>query len=141
MSNTINKVSMGIAGIAVIALILYILGSGLQQAHASAPSGLPAYYATSSAHTIGPTIGLNGSLFGTSTVSALRNCSSRIISTRGESGIMLSFSTVSSTTLSGSVGFYQAASTTVAYDSGIYGCGYWTAYAYGTTTITVAEMQ
>ena len=31
--------------------------------------------------------------------------------------------TVASTTISGSIGLLQSASTTVAYDAGIYGCG------------------
>lgn len=135
-----NKV-INFTGIA--ALVLLVLASVVFQASrpafASAPSGQPAYVATTSAITLGPTRALNSSLFGTSTISETRsNCSARVITTTAQP-IMLSFTTNSSTTVSATVGHYQAASTTIAYDSGLYGCGYWTAYAFGTTTITLTE--
>jgi len=53
-------------------------------------------------------------------------CTSRVISTTGRA-IMLSFG---STTPTAVVGHVQSASTTVAYDSEIYGCGQVRAYAY-----------
>lgn len=68
-------------------------------------------------------------------------CNSRIVTTN-EDAIHISFQDVTgfgSTTLSTNAGHYQAASTTVAYDSGIYGCGHMTALgltASGTVTIT-----
>jgi hypothetical protein len=71
------------------------------------------------------------------------SCKSRIVTT-GATPIRLSFGEVagfSSTTLSASVGHYQAASTTIAYDSGLYGCGWWTGRAIGaTTTVTITEL-
>ena len=54
------------------------------------------------------------------------DCTARVISTTGRA-IMLSFG---STTPTAVVGHVQAASTTVAYDSEIYGCGQVRAYAY-----------
>lgn len=129
---------IGINTIAMFVLA-FLVFQGIQPAFASAPSGQPAYVATSSAKTLGPTIGLNGYLFGTSTISETRyNCSARVITTTAQP-IMLSFSTQSSTTLSGMIGHLQAASTTIVYDSGTYGCGYWTGYAFGTTTVTLTE--
>lgn len=67
------------------------------------------------------------------------DCDARVISTLGGSAIMLGFGTVDGFTVSGSVGHWQAASTTQAYDSGLYGCGAVTAYAYASSTITVSE--
>ena len=74
-------------------------------------------------------------------------CKSRIISTDGTSAIRLSFKdipgagNVGSTTIGASIGTIQLASTTVAYDSGIYGCGVWNAWAYASTTLTLTETQ
>lgn len=75
-------------------------------------------------------------------------CAARIIST-GSNPIMLAFtsailtSTATSTTNpSGSNGFQQAASTTVAYNSGLYGCPAVTAYGFtASTTVSIAEFQ
>lgn len=71
-------------------------------------------------------------------------CKARVVTTQGLSAVMLSFGDktngdFSSTTLSGQVGHLQAASTTVVYDSGLYGCGRWTAYAWVSSTISVSE--
>jgi len=80
-------------------------------------------------------------------------CKSRVITTPGTSGIMLSFDDISfpvagtttpsgvvgSTTIGASLGHYQAPSTTVAYDAGIYGCGVWNGWAWASTTITTSE--
>ncbi len=111
----------------------------------AALTSIPATVATTSVMTIGPSTAYNkvlNDVMGTSTVSEqLAQCTSRVISTRGESAIMIAFSQLASTTLSGAVGNLQAASTTVAYDSGVYGCGYWTFFAYATTTITVTEYR
>lgn len=79
--------------------------------------------------------------------SGSNGCKSRVVSTWGGSAIMINFgdpaadrvNNISSTTVSGSIGHWQAASTTVAYDGAIYGCGRWSAYAYATQTLTVSE--
>ena len=111
-----------IIGIVVLALLLavgYLYLGEKEAGLGSAPPGLPSLNSTSSVMTI--------------TTSALTIfsdspfCSSRVISTQDQP-IMLAFGeagdfTVASTTISGSVGLLQPASTTVAYDAGIYGCG------------------
>ena len=110
----------------------------------SAPSGLPNTQASSATSSIG-TDGDDGNA---NTIFALNPlCTTRIISTTNQE-IMLSFTdlvvdgNISSTTLTGGVGILQSASTTVAYDSGIYGCGRVTGFsAGGTTTITGVEME
>lgn len=72
-------------------------------------------------------------------------CKARVITTPGTSAIMISFDdiatagNVGSTTVGASAGFLQAASTTKEYESGIYGCGVWNAWAWASTTITVSE--
>lgn len=72
-------------------------------------------------------------------------CTARIITTYA-SPIMITFAT--STDLSstvkptGTFGHLQAASTTVSYDSGMYGCGVWQAYGFGaSTTISKSEFN
>ena len=72
-------------------------------------------------------------------------CNARIISTAGQP-IMLSFATSSSAALrnkpTATYGLQQAASTTVNYDSGVYGCSEVTAYgANASTTITIIELN
>ena len=74
------------------------------------------------------------------------SCKSRIISTVN-GAVMLSFDdipgagNVGSTTVSGTVGHVQVASTTVAYDAELFGCGTWNAWASASTTITLVETQ
>ena len=65
--------------------------------------------------------------------SALEYCASRVVTT-GTQPISLSFH--DGITVSPTVGHLQGASTTVAYDSGLYGCGAVTARAGASTTIT-----
>lgn len=64
-------------------------------------------------------------------------CASRVISTLGVP-VSLSFksSSIDPTSVRGHL---QGASTTVAYDSGLYGCGEIVAAASATTTVTIAE--
>lgn len=74
-------------------------------------------------------------------------CKSRIITTDGTSAIRISFKdiptsgVVGSTTVGATVGHLQLASTTVEYDSGIYGCGTWNAWAWASTSLTLTETQ
>lgn len=76
-------------------------------------------------------------------------CHSRVVTTNGL-GIKISFGevlaanqttswTFSSSSLTASVGHWQPASTTVAYDAGLYGCGRMTAIATGNTPVTVSS--
>ena len=74
------------------------------------------------------------------------NCDSRVITTTGKA-IQLSFGSLASTTLSvalerGTGGHFQAASSTVVYDAGIYGCGLITALGYdATTSVTISTFR
>ncbi len=136
MKNIINKLlTMGILGLAIT--LVFVLMGKTSSVYGSAPSGLPASQRVATTTSVGPQ--QNITLF-----NANPNCSSRVISTAGR-GIVLLFADptngdVSSTTLSSIIGFSQAASTTQAYDSGIYGCGRMVAFGLvSTTTITIAE--
>lgn len=72
------------------------------------------------------------------------DCKARVVTTN-YAAVWLSFGepttngNLSSSTLSNAAGHYQAASTTVAYDSGLFGCGVMTGYAVASTSITASE--
>ncbi len=127
-TDTFNKIGVLAIILAMMALTAVLLS---QKVGASAPSGLPATVATTSANAVSTTA---TSLFATST------CSARIITTRAQP-VMLTFSDYAGQTPTGSFGHLQPASTTVAYDSGQYGCGLVKAYAYGVDTITITETR
>jgi hypothetical protein len=127
-----------IIGTAFVALVAVWSVSQFNLALGSAPSGLPAAYSTATTTQVGPD--LNVELFG-----ANGQCSARIVSTQAQP-VMLTFfdpseGNIASTTLSQTVGSVQAASTTAAYDSGLYGCGRVFGYAAASTTITVVETK
>lgn len=113
-----------------VALFLSTLLSS-NNAIASAPSGLPATVATSSALSI-TTASL--SIFATST------CSARVITT-GSSAILITFTDVQGAVPTATLGHWQAASTTIAYDSGLYGCGTLRAFSQSAQTIYVSESR
>ena len=106
-----------------------------------ATSGLPASFATSS--TIVVPAYIENSLtswsvpFATST-----GCAARVISTRGV-GISLTLGENGTNTIPTSIfGHALAASSTLTYDAGEYGCGRWKATSVGAATvITVTEFQ
>lgn len=74
-------------------------------------------------------------------------CTSRVITTPGTSAIVISFDdipsagNIGSTTVGAGVGHLQAASTSVAYDAEIYGCGVWNGWAWASTTVSLTENQ
>ena len=113
-----------------------------QSVGAAAPSGLNATLATSSTVTAGP--GIFSSTTPRTIITADQpNCASRVITTT-EQPIMLSFGAGfnSTTSPSGTRGHLQAASTTVVYDAGLYGCGQWTVYGFlASSTITFSEFR
>jgi hypothetical protein len=81
----------------------------------------------------------------TSTVlAATAFCNSRIVTTLA-SPVMLTFDAVpaagnvGTSTQSGQIGHLQGASTTVAYDAALYGCGQLTALPFANTTIIVSQ--
>ncbi len=101
---------------------------------ASAPPGLPSTIATSSTITLNTTSAFN--------IAATSTCAARIVTTNSQP-IMLKFADNSGITLSTISGHLQLASTTVAYDSGQYGCGLMTGMVagVGSTNITVSESR
>lgn len=126
----IQSLSYGIV-IALVLAIVYMFGASATRVGASAPVGLPTTVATTSNPTIGTTASL---LFATST------CDARIITTVA-SPIMLTFSDVQGKVPTGVFGHLQAASTTVVYDSGQYGCNAVRAYGFVSSAITVTETR
>lgn len=131
----IQKVKLGIIGL-LLTLAGWLLGGSLPAKLGGAPAGLYTSYSTTSQATIGPQERL-------AFLYPLTDCTSRVISTVG-SAIMLSFNTSSSTatsTVSGTQGVVQAASTTVAYDSEIYGCGVVAGLGFASTTISIIQFK
>lgn len=133
LKNTI----IGLVAVFMPLIVVFLLLSNAHTASAEAPGGLNAQVSTSSSIVVGPQS--NVYLFGTTTRETSFQCAGRVISTTGQP-IMLSFAAMSSTSLSQTIGFQQAASTTVAYNGGIYGCGYMMARGLNaSTTITIME--
>lgn len=113
-------------------LVIAYLAITSQKVQASAPSGLPTVMATTSQAAVSSTASL---------VFATSSCAARIISTTGAGGIMISFTDRQGFVPSATLGFWQAASTTVAYDSGQYGCSAVRIYSGASQIITVGEGQ
>lgn len=126
-------VSFVVAAIVLtVAAILFVMADSSQLAHASAPSGLPATIATSS----NPTVTTTASLV----VATTSACAARIITTVA-SPVMITFGDTSFGGPTGTYGHLQPASTTVAYDSGLYGCGAVRIYSFVSSAITVSESR
>ncbi len=137
MNNIIIKTALGLFILATLLLMADVLIMKTPKADASAPSGLPATEAVATTTVLGPQ--------STTTILAASACSARVVGTTNQ-GIMLLFADpsegdLSSTTIASQKGFWQAASTTVAYDSGVYGCGRFIGRADASTTVTVMETR
>lgn len=132
MNQTLSKSLLYVAAVALFFSIAYLLsGSPFTVAGADATT-VPATVATTSNPTVGTTA---VTLFATST------CASRIITTYANP-IMLTFSDRIAQTPTATFGHLQAASTTVTYDAGQYGCGLYKVYGYtANTAITVTETR
>lgn len=129
MINITRFLPVAIAVTAIVAL-LFLFGS-IRDAKASAPPGLRTTVATTSPAAVTTSASV---IFATST------CDSRIISTTA-SPIMLTFSENQNVVPSAIFGHLQAASTTVAYDSALYGCGAVQAYSFVNGTVTLTEAR
>lgn len=134
-----NKTATGL-GIVVLLLLAIFIGqwsaSFLPSAKGSAPTGYATLWATSSNDTL--VITQANTLFATST-----GCASRVIATRWVP-IAIKFGDDAQDLTQGNLGAVQGSSTVVAYDSGNYGCGLWTAVSIGSSTatgITVTEFN
>lgn len=127
---TTHKIELFAFGLLTAVLLTYVLS--LSTPKAGAASGfLPATIATTSPAVLTTTPSL---------VFATSSCVARIITTVA-SPIMLTFSDVQGVVPSAILGHLQPASTTVAYDSGLYGCGAVRAYSFTTATVTVSESR
>lgn len=135
MNKITIQLGLGIASILAIGLLVFgIMSFQAKTVKAGAPSGLPATMATTSSVIVGP--GNAMTLFATSTA-----CATRVISTVAQP-IMLTFTDNAGQSPTGIFGHLQAASTTVDYDSGLYGCGLVKAYGFvASTTITISESR
>lgn len=135
-------IPLTLIALAVFALTAVLMLKPFNQAFGSAFTGQSSYLQSATTTVVGPQ---GASVVKTQVFAENTACKSRVITTSGLSAIMISFDdipaagNVGSTTVSGTVGHWQAASTTVAYDSGIYGCGVWNVYGYASSTITVSE--
>lgn len=130
MKNVITQNWLFIAGAILAAILMFAYVSFPAKANVITQGIIP-QVATSSLMQVGPSSAVT--LF-----TKASNCTARIIST-GANPIMLSFSSV--LTPAAQVGHYQAASTTVAYENGVYGCGQMSAYGYAaSTSITVTQL-
>lgn len=116
---------------AVMFLTFMAMMNGVRFASASAPSGLPATWVSEAAYTVSTTA---------LQIAATSTCAARIVSTSA-SPVQLGFSAAAGSTTSATVGTLQAASTTVVYDSGIYGCGQLSAYSFTSGTVNVVETR
>ena len=129
----VNKYTLEffIAG-AVVAGLLVSLFFYSGNSFGAAPQGLGARVATSSNRTWTAASEL---AFATST-----NCAARIIGTRGDA-VRIVFSDINGETPTASLGFPQAASTTVVYDADLYGCGKVSIFSYSAQVINLAETR
>lgn len=110
-----------------------LIVSSTPKTFASAASGLKATLATTSAEVL-------PSQTVTTIIATSTNCAARVISTTDKE-IMLTLDDSQNLSPTATFGYKQLASTTVAYDSGIYGCGRVKVYSYGATNITVGESR
>ena len=116
-------------GIAGIALFAYLFSIQAPAVDASSYAGGVAVVSTSTQITVGVSEAF--------IIASSTNCAARIISTTA-SPIMLTFG---DQVAAGQTGHLQSASTTVAYDGGIYGCGKMHAIGVISGPITVTETR
>ena len=126
MNKLLNIVICILAG---IALVLFFRSP---VSLTGAPPGLESTLATSTRFTV------TGAVL--TLVASSTNCSSRVITT-GANAINLSFSDIQGDRLTGFNGHWQAASTTVSYDGGLYGCGLIRVRGDGTSLITISQFN
>jgi len=114
-----KEIILGIIAVIIAGFVVFVSLKDTPRSDASAPAGYATGFSTSSIATLVQDIPLT--LFATST-----DCTSRVITTIGFP-ITIKFGDHARWTLTSNTGHRQLASTTVEYDSGIYGCGLWTA--------------
>lgn len=135
----IQSISLALIGLALFILAGILMLKPLYQAEGSAFTGQAAYLQIATTTTL--TANTNAIL-----LQAGDSCKARVVTVPGAmtGGINLVFGVktngdLSTSTISASAGHYQAASTTVTYDSGLYGCGVMAARSWTTGVVTVSE--
>lgn len=137
MTNTKNYL-LAIAGLLVLLMALYLY-SPANNALGESFTGTASRIDSATTTSVGPQASPRTRVF-----SANTECDARVITT-ASSPIFISFGEtgvpgdISSTTLNNAVGHLQLASTTVVYDSGLYGCAQWYVYGLASSTITISE--
>jgi len=131
---TLSKTHLALIGILVAGLALGYVALQANFASGEAFTGQAANVVSATSTTVGP-----------DTVVTLfeinAQCDSRIVTTN-QDAINISFRTITGFTPTALIGHYQAASTTVAYNSGLYGCGKMTAQGLtASSTVTISELQ
>ncbi len=129
-----NTSALYIIFAAALVIATYFIGVQTKISVGSAPAGLPATIATTSNPSVTSTAGL---VFATTTGGG---CAARVITT-GQSSINIGFSDVQGIVPTQTLGHFQATSTTVAYDSGQYGCGAVRIWSFATQNLTVSESR
>jgi len=134
----------GLAVILLTVVIILALNRPEPRKLGSVQTGFYSTLATSSSVDIGED-SVDVLFPSTASVTDYGTCASRIISTT-DALILIQFraSAAASTSLQDYVGMsQQGASTTVAYDGGIYGCGAWTVRSggNGSSTVNIAEFR
>ena len=126
-----TKINAVIGSLVAIIIVLIAIGTNGKNAgeFGSAPAGIIARVATSSPYVIGSTA---------STITATTSCIARVITTKTQP-ILLTFS--DAYTPSSTYGHIQTASSTVAYDAEVYGCGLMRVQGMAADTITVTEIR
>lgn len=125
---------LGGALAAAILAVLVVAFSSTNERFGEAPSGIAATFATSSAYVAGTT---ENRLFATTTA-----CTARLVTTTSQ-GVMITFSEKNAIVPTATIGHWQAASTSINYDAGVYGCDSWRVFGGGggNSNLTVAEFR
>src|SRR3990167_6920253 len=135
---TIKNYLSALIGLAVLIMGVFLYSPTLNVQGASF-TGTVSRLDSATTTSVGPQAVLATRIFTANT-----DCDARVITTTG-ANIFISFGepitpgNISSSTLANGVGHLQATSTTVVYDSGLYGCGQWHAWGPASSTITVSE--
>ena len=122
-----------IAGLSALVVMLALLVAKYEipgPAVGSAPPGIEASLASSSIITVSTTVVTE--IFQTSI-----GCASRSISTAERPIRFVTGST--SPTQDGTIGHFQAASSTISYDAGVWGCGNWNALSIGVGSVITRD--
>lgn len=139
MLKQLSHYTLALIGILLVAFVAFLY-TPAQDALGESFTGTASRLDFATTTSVGPQAIPAVRIFSTSAT----KCDARVITTTG-SNIFISFGepttvgNISSSTLANGVGHLQATSSTVVYDSGLYGCGTWHAWGPASSTITISE--